>query len=336
MQVVVTALPRVLPSSIVTAVASVALAVALGAAGPGCSRDQPQRQPAAGSSAPAAGSSAPIAGSAGSSAPIAQPAGAAPAGAARPAAAPRIISLTPSATEIVAALGATAALVGVDDYSAFPPEVAKLPKVGSFLAPNLEAIIALTPTLVIVDDVHGQAAGALGDAGITTVACAMHALPDVKAALRSVGARLGRTAEADRVVEAIDTALDHAAAHRPAKRPRVLAVIDREAGGLGNLISAGPGSWVDELLAVVGGDNVLRAASVRYPKISVEEVLRTRPDVILDLSYAARESVAAWRGLAVPAVATGRIRALDQAYLIAPSPRVAEALDTLAKAIASP
>jgi iron complex transport system substrate-binding protein len=245
----------------------------------------------------------------------------------------RLVALTPSATEIVAALGATELLVGVDDYSVFPPEVAGLPKVGSFLAPNLETIVGLKPTLVIVDDVHGQAAGALNDAGIATVACAIHALPDVKAALHAVGARIGRTAEADRVTLAIDAALDRAAASRPAKRPRVLAVIDREDGGLGNLVSAGPGSWIDELVAVVGGENVLAAAGVRYPKISVEEVLRTRPDVILDLSYAARQSIATWRGLDVPAVAAGRVRALDDAYLVAPSPRVAEALAALAKAI---
>ena len=251
-----------------------------------------------------------------------------------PAPAARLVSLTPSATEVVAALGATALLVGVDDYSQFPAEVTKLPKVGSFLAPNLETIVGLKPTLVIVDDVHSQAAGALGDAGIATVACAIHALPDVKAALRAVGARIGKSADAERVSEAIDAALDRAAANRPSKRPRVLAVIDREAGGLGNLVTAGPGSWLDELLAVVGGDNVLRGAGVRYPKISAEEVIRARPDVILDLSYAARQSVDAWRTLDVPAVTGHRVRALDDAYLIAPSPRVAEALAALAAAIA--
>lgn len=248
-------------------------------------------------------------------------------------AAPRVVSLTPSATEVMGALGATAMLVGVDDYSAFPPEVRNLPKVGSFLAPNLETIVALRPTLVIVDDVHGQAAGALNDAGIATVACAIHALPDVKAALRSVGDRIGKSAEAARVVESIDAALDRAAARRPARRPRVLAVIDREAGGLGNLVAVGPGSWVDELLAVVGGDNVLRSAGARYPKISTEEVLRTRPEVILDLSYAARQGIEAWRAVEVPAVTSGRVRALDAPYLVAPSPRVAEALAALAKAI---
>jgi ABC-type Fe3+-hydroxamate transport system substrate-binding protein len=87
---------------------------------------------------------------------------------------------------------------------------------------------------------------------------------------------------------------------------------------------------------VVGGDNVLRAAPVRYPKISAEEVLRAQPDVILDLSYAARGGTDAWRAIAVPAVASGRIRALDAAYLIAPSPRVAEALAALASAIRAP
>lgn len=246
------------------------------------------------------------------------------------------MSLTPSATEVVAALGAAALLVGVDDYSTFPPEVTRLPKVGGFLAPNLEAIVALSPSLVIVDDIHGQAAGALNDAGIATIACAIHALPDIKAALRTIGARIDRTGDADRVVESIDAALDRAAAHRPTHRPRVLAVIDREAGGLGNLVTAGPGSWVDELLAVVGGDNVLRAAGVRYPKIAVEEVLRARPEVILDLSYAARDGIAAWRGLDVPAVRTGRVHALSDPYLIAPSPRVAEALAALAQALAPP
>jgi iron complex transport system substrate-binding protein len=253
---------------------------------------------------------------------------------ATPDAAPlRLVSLTPSATEVVAALDATALLVGVDDYSSFPAEVGKLPKVGSFLAPNLEVIIGLKPSLVIVDDVHSQVAGALHDAGVATVACAIHDLPDIKSALTAVGAQLGRADQAARVVAGIDAALDHAAAARPAHRPRVLAVIDREADGLGNLVAAGPGSWVDELLAVVGGDNVLAAAGTRYPKISVEEVIRSRPDVILDLSYAARQTIAPWQTLKVPAVAANRIRALQDPYLIAPSPRVADALTALTRAI---
>src|SRR2546427_4842476 len=104
----------------------------------------------------------------------------------------RVVSLMPSATEVVAALGAADLLVGVDDFSHYPPEVEQLPKVGSFVAPNLEAIVRLRPTLVIVDDVHGQVAAALRDRGVETIACAMHALPDIKVALRAIGARLHR------------------------------------------------------------------------------------------------------------------------------------------------
>jgi len=250
----------------------------------------------------------------------------------------RIISLTPSATEVMAALGATSLLVGVDDYSEYPPEVKQLPKVGSFLTPNLEAIVRLRPTLVIVDDIHTGSAKALEDAGIQTVACAMHTLPDVESALKTVGARIGKTAEATRIAADIDRAIDATVSRRPAKRPKVLAIIDREAGGLGNLVAAGTGSYVDELVALVGGANVLAGAGIRYPKLSMEEVLRAQPEVILDLSYAARgdRGLDPWRTVEIPAAKSGRLHALGEPYLIAPSPRVTQALDTMARAIAEP
>jgi iron complex transport system substrate-binding protein len=242
---------------------------------------------------------------------------------------PRVVSLTPSATEVVAALDATAFLVGVDDYSSYPPEVATLPKVGSFLTPNLEAIAALHPTLVIVDDIHGKAARALEQLGVRTIECPMHALPDVKSALTRVGEALGRSELAAARVAAIEEALDAAAAKRPAKRPRVLLVIDRTSGGLGGLVAAGPGSWLDELVAVAGGENVLAGASVRYPKISREEIMRFAPEVLVDAAYVANEEepMKDWAELTtVPAIAGRRVYAAKQAFMLAPSPRVAEAL----------
>src|SRR4051812_27456131 len=177
-----------------------------------------------------------------------------------PSAAPRVVTLTPSATEVMAALGATQMLVGVDQYSEYPPEVKQLPKVGSFLTPNLEMIVSLRPTLVIVDDIHASSAGALHDAGIATVECEMHALPDIESALTKVGAQIGRSKEAAAIAASIEQAKADAVAKRPAQRPKVLAIIDREAGGLGNLVAAGTGSYVDELLALVGGANVLAGA----------------------------------------------------------------------------
>jgi len=249
---------------------------------------------------------------------------------------PRIVTLSPSATETVAALGAASWLVGVDNYSAFPPEVAALPKVGSYIAPNLEEIIRLRPTLVVIDDVHSTQAAVLHDRGVATVECAIHGIVDVKTALGAVGARIGKSAEAAAAISAIDNALDDFAAAKAAKHARILTVIDRAAGGLGNIVAAGPGSWVDELIAVMGGDNALAGASTRYPKISVEEVVRARPEVILDLSQAARDSVMPWNDLNVPAVASKRVVALTDAYLIAPSPRIALALQRLAAVVQVP
>jgi iron complex transport system substrate-binding protein len=248
-----------------------------------------------------------------------------------PAKQPRIVSLTPSATEVVAALGAESQLVGVDEYSEFPAAVKALPKVGSFLAPNLEAIVKLSPTIVIVDDIHGQTAGALRDNHIRVVECAMHALPDLKSALETVGKELGRTQEATATIAKIDAALDAARAQRPAHHVKVLAIIDREGGGLGNMVAVGPGSWVDELLAVVGADNILLASGVRYPRISLEEILRGQPDVILDLSQAGSD-VAPWQQLDVPAVRDHRVRAVPM-FVSRPSPRIEEALAALEQAL---
>jgi iron complex transport system substrate-binding protein len=246
---------------------------------------------------------------------------------------PRIITLSPSATEVVDALGAAGELVGVDDYSDYPAAVKTLPKVGSFVAPNLEAIVRLRPTVVVVDDVHAQASGTLHDQHVATVECPMHSLPDVKTCLHSVGAAIGRAHEADAATAAIDKAIDDARAKRPTHHPKVLLVIDRESGGIGGIVAAGPGTFNDELLAVVGGDNALAGASTKYPKIGAEEVLRTQPDVILDLSFAGKDSLAPWDSVKVPAVTNKHVISLIGGVLAHPTPRIPEALSVLARAI---
>jgi iron complex transport system substrate-binding protein len=259
-------------------------------------------------------------------------------GARPPADGPRLVTLTPSATEIVAALGAADALVGVDDYSTYPPSVTALPKVGSFIAPSFERIVALRPTLVIADDVHDDAARALGGAGLAVLKIPMHGLPDVLTALTTVGERLGRPEAAAARAAAIAAARDAAGRRGVGRARRVLIVIDRTAG-LDGMIAAANGSWMDELVAITGAANVLAGAATRYPKLSAEELIRTRPDTILDVSYAAdpATALAEWRSrpelASVPAVAAGRIVVLKAPYFLAPSPRVDLALAELERAL---
>ncbi|MBK9034975.1 MAG: ABC transporter substrate-binding protein [Myxococcales bacterium] len=255
------------------------------------------------------------------------------------ASAARIVTLTPSATELVAALGADGALVGVDAYSTYPARVAGLPKVGSFIAPDFEAIVALRPTLVVADDIHDDAAGALTGAGVAVVKLPMHALPDVERALVTLGAKLGRAREARARQDEIAAARAGAAARHVGRTRRVLIVIDRAPGGLDGMVAAANGSWMDELAAMTGAANVLAGAATRYPKVTAEEIVRTAPDTILDVSFTAdaATALAEWRSrpelASVPAIRDGRVRVLKAPYFLAPSPRMAAALAELEAAL---
>jgi len=247
-----------------------------------------------------------------------------------------IVTLTPSATEIVAALGAADRLVGVDAYSTYPPSVADLPRVGTFLQPSFESIVRLDPDLVVADDIHGDAASALRGVGIEVVQAPMHALPDLERAFTTVGARLDRAAAARAAIDTIEGDIEAARARRRGRGVRVLIVIDRQHGSLDNMIGAADGTWLDELLAITGADNVLAGSPVRYPKLSPEVILTSAPDVILDASYSAdpATALAEWGELPVPAVRDQRVRVLTAPYFRGPSPRVGQALTELESALA--
>lgn len=258
-----------------------------------------------------------------------------------PVPAARVITLTPSATEIVAALGATGSLVGVDRYSTYPAAVDDLPEVGDFLHPSFDAILRLSPDLVIADNVQAKVVEGLAAAGIRTLVFPMQDVGDVRRALTAVGAALGKDAAARRVIADIDAHLGaardrarrRAAAGLPA--PRVLAVVDREHGGLGGLVACGPDSYLDGLLAVIGADNAL-ATSGRYARISPEGILAARPDIIIDTTHGATAAgaTAAYAPLGeVPAVRNRRIVVLSAPYFVAPGPRVTAAVSGLEKVL---
>ncbi|MBT8495705.1 MAG: ABC transporter substrate-binding protein, partial [Deltaproteobacteria bacterium] len=104
------------------------------------------------------------------------------------------------------------------------------------------------------------------------------------------------------------------------KRARVLVVIDRSPDDLSGMVAAGPGSYVDQLLSIIGADNVLGDSKVRYPRIAAEQIRRSRPDVIIDASADAAKHLGAWKRLAdVEAVAKGRVVPTSDRRLTSPS-----------------
>ena len=240
----------------------------------------------------------------------------------------RIITLAPSATELLVALGQTPKIVGRDQFSTTPAELLKLPVLGDFLTPNVEAIAGLTPDLVLLDESQTRAREALKTLGVRTLPLPMHQLSDVRTGLIEVGAAVGQADQAEALVAEIDAQVQKYAAKGAARaeHPVVLAIIDRDPDHLRNLIAAGPNTYLDELLTLVGARNMMSGSSVRYPQISSEQILRSAPDIIIDLSKS-QGGLGAYQAVAeAPAVKNRRVHIVSEPLLLSPSPRIGEAL----------
>lgn len=241
--------------------------------------------------------------------------------------------MSPSATETVEALGAAACLVGVDTYSKPSAAAPNLTRVGSFLEPDLEAILRLAPTVVIVDDVQTKLIPTFQGAKIDVVRCPMHALIDVRQCITAIGERLGLQAAAAKQLAVIDAAL--AGARLPQSPSlRVLAIIDHAKGTLENVVAAGPGSWMDELLRTIGAANALGDATKRYVPLGAEELIAAAPDVIVDVTVEIDRAAIEAKFKALPFTHPPVVVFLQDQALSAPSPRIAEALQELRAALA--
>jgi len=252
-----------------------------------------------------------------------------------PAPARRVVSLNPSLTAIAVALGARDALVGVDSFSLrAEPAVAGLPAVGGLYNPSLEAVVALAPDLVVFVPTAEQRdfQRTLEALGLPVLPFDPVAFDEVLAAIETLGARLGRTAEARTRVDAIRAArsrVEARAAGRP--RPRAVLVLQRDP-----LYVVGRGSFVDEMLASAGAENAAREFSEPYPRVAREWLLDAAPELLLDASDPAgsEDAVRYWaRWPSLPAVRAGRVVALAPGAVTLPGPWLDRALDLLADAV---
>jgi iron complex transport system substrate-binding protein len=245
----------------------------------------------------------------------------------------RLVVLTPSLVEIAFALGLGPRIVGVTQFATFPPETANIVKVGDFLQPNIEIVASLKPDMVLLDTVQVNAQASLKAAGIYTLTVPVESVEDVRAAVREVGAATGRQAAAGQLIDQIDADLKAASVrHVGRARPRVLFAVDREVGSLRNLVCAGPGTYIDDLIRRAGGDNVLADARLRFFRVAPEEIVARRPTVILDAVHTAdaARARADWRVLpTVPAVQTGRVHVLNDPAFVTPGPRLGTMLRRL-------
>jgi iron complex transport system substrate-binding protein len=264
------------------------------------------------------------------------------AGQTAPAGAPprRIITMAPNLTEIVFALGAGERLVAVSEYSEFPPEAKTLPRVGGFINPDIEQLLALHPDLVILRDYSKGLEEKLRRFEVPVLPVRDEAIADILSAIREIGAALGASERAGRLAASLEQELEtYRRRPEPARRPRVLLVAGRSPGTLQDLYAPGAGTFLDELIRLAGGANLFGDSKIPYPKLSKEEIIARDPEVILEPVSATSYAAAApdpevWKELGgVSAVRSGRIHVLPGDHLLIPGPRLGQALRDMEAAI---
>jgi iron complex transport system substrate-binding protein len=244
----------------------------------------------------------------------------------------RIVSLTPALTEILFAVGAGDRVVGVTQYCDFPPEAKAKPKVGGYVNPSVEAVLALKADLVLVSPGPGNrdSALALRRAGLRLEIVPAETLEESLAAIESVARFVGDETAGRDLAAAVRVRLD-AVAKRVAGEPRVRTFFCIQTDPI---IAAGRDTLPSQLLELAGGSNVVSA--LRYPRLDVEAVAGAKPELILqsrmDLANDdAHVEDAFWkRWPSILAVARGRIVVLPDDLTLRPGPRVADAAEELA------
>jgi iron complex transport system substrate-binding protein len=246
----------------------------------------------------------------------------------------RIISLTPSITETLFALGAGAEVVGVSQYSDYPPQARRLPTIGTFITPNLEAIVALRPTIVIglLTSSDLREIRALQKMGIATLMVNDGSVEAVEASIESIGAAVGRPRVAEDLVEHIRSRLSAIEARLARVQPRaVLMVVGHQP-----LVAVGPGTYLDELLKLARARNIADFSRQPWPRLSLEYIVATRPEVVLDGQMGTDPQAPSqfWaRFPSIPAVREHRVFGYPDDPTLHPGPRVPQTLELLARLI---
>lgn len=248
----------------------------------------------------------------------------------------KIISLSPSNTEVVFALGLEDRLVGVTEYCNYPPEAQEKEIVGGFSTPNIERIMELQPDLIIASTIHSEEVPRMEELGMTVLVIESSTLIDLYTSISLVAEVTGVTSNGEALISSIQQriqAVEAIVGQIPAEdRVRVYYEVYSDP-----LMSAGKLAFINEIISLAGGINIFGDLDESYPQISAEVVADRRPEVILYPDYhGTAETVIqamvtrpGWEN--VPAVISGNVFAISDDSFARPGPRVVEAVEEAAR-----
>ena len=247
----------------------------------------------------------------------------------------RVVSLAPSITEMLFALGLDREIIAVTQFCDYPLEALAKQKVG-YSNPSIEAIVALDPDLIIAprEFLRADLLGKVEQLQIPLVVLSATTLSDITTHLTKLGAIFGRSVQADATITHLRQRID-SIRRVTARSPgvRVLYVLNSHP-----LITVGPGSFLHELIGLAGGINIARNTTTSYPRFNMEVVVREDPDVLIfpvgkveSVPLSEQQVWQQWPALS--AVKQGRLRHVPSDLLNRPGPRIGDGLEALARAI---
>lgn len=247
----------------------------------------------------------------------------------------RLISLSPSNTEVLFALGLGDRLVGVTEYCNYPPEAQDKAVIGGFATPSIEKIIELEPDLVLASTIHEEDLPLFDEVGITVMVVESSTLVELFTTMSLVAEVSGVTAAGEALIASMQERINAVeaviAAVPPAERTLVYYEVYSDP-----LMSAGQGAFINEIIQLAGGVNIFNDLADNYPEVSAEVVVERQPEVILfpdyhgtaDLVLETMTGRPGWES--VPAVINGRVHAISDDAFARPGPRVVEAVEEAA------
>ncbi len=253
----------------------------------------------------------------------------------------RIISLIPAVTEMLFAIGAGPQVVAVSSFDTYPVEVSKLPRVGALIDPDVERILSLRPDLVAVYGSQANLRAQLARANIPLYVYAHAELADIPVTMKTLGARVGRAGEAQSTAAAIEARIAAVRTRVAGRsRPRTVIVFDRESLALRGIYASGGFGFIHDMVNAAGGENIFADVNQQAVQATTELILARRPEVILELrgeplaANVRPKEIAVWQALgSLPAVRTGRVYLIDRQLTVIPGPRVAEAIEVIARTL---
>jgi len=246
----------------------------------------------------------------------------------------RIVSLAPSLTETVFALGFGDRLVGVTNHCDYPAEAKNLPKVGDFMSPSLEVIAAQRPDLVIgvVGAIDPAKAREMERLGLNVALLSLSTVSEILSSFKRIAALLGYAEAGERLVRKLTLQFDkvtNRVAHTP--RRSTLMVV-----GLRPLVAVGGKNFLDELITLAGGANIARNAPQPWLNLPDEYVVAKAPQIIIEAGMGSDTAAPArhWSDLkSIPAVKERRVYTYNSDKILRPGPRIGDGLEELARLI---